>query len=335
VELTFWKLAALRGAFAGHALKSLVRDHDVLISTYKLCDFGVPGIQCVADFSWDEVLRRHFASPPDGVRNLFDRSLSLRRCYLRLCRSIAPPLSRDLFAGEDLIVANSHWTAAKLIERYGAIARVVYLPVACAFPSVSDEHRRSDFVCIGRISPEKRIERMIDIIGAVRKRGHNVRIRIVGLLERSLYANAIVALAGRHHDWVLLEGRQVGPQKAKTLAQCRYGIHGREGEAFGIGVAEMVKAGCITFAPSEGGPAEILADQALLYQNNDDAVEKIVAVLDHEALRSRLISHLRNQAAKFSSESFMNGLRETVDSFLSRLDLTQRSRVTRSDFAFR
>ena len=79
----------------------------------------------------------------------------------------------------------------------------------------------------------------------------------------------------------------------RSLTGCRYGIHGREGEAFGIGVAEMVKAGCITFAPAEGGPAEILAHQALLYENDADAVEKISAVLSHDVLREELIWHLR------------------------------------------
>ena len=122
---------------------------------------GVPAIQCVADFSWDENLRRRFDPIPGGVRDLFHHSRALRHCYLRLCRSIAPPSGRDLFAGDDLIVANSHWTAIRLLERYGAIARVVYPPVAGEFPDVFHEYRSKDFVCIGRISAEKRIERMI------------------------------------------------------------------------------------------------------------------------------------------------------------------------------
>jgi len=44
----------------------------------------------------------------------------------------------------------------------------------------------------------------------------------------------------------------------KRQASSRYGIHGAEGEGFGIAIAEMVKAGCVTFAPAVGGPAEIL-----------------------------------------------------------------------------
>jgi glycosyltransferase involved in cell wall biosynthesis len=310
--------SALRGAFADRALKRVAHEYDLLISAYNPCDFGVPAIQCVADFSWNEELRRRFDPPPAGVHGLFHRKPWLRGSYLGLCRTIAPPSRRNLFSGEDMIVANSWWTAAKLCEKYGVVAGVIYPPVAGEFPDISHERRHNDFVCIGRISPEKRIERMIQIVGAVRSRGHDARIRIIGPFDASPYSRTIGALAERCREWVLLEGRKVSAEKARILADCRYGIHGREGEAFGIGVAEMVKAGCITFAPAEGGPAEILNHEALLYGNDDDAVEKITAVLNHQALREDLIRHLRHQAEKFSPENFMSGLRSTVDRFLYR-----------------
>src|SRR5580698_7515879 len=239
--------SALRGAFGSRALRDLTAEHDILISTYNPSDFGKPAIQCVADFSWDEDLRRRFDPPPAGVHGWFHRSRWLRHYYLELCRRISAPSGRDLFSGEDLIVANSQWTATKLLERYGVMALVVYPPVLGTLPAASDRRRYNDFVCIGRISPEKRIERMIRIIGTVRRQGHDVRIRIIGQLDDSQYSKTIEALAGLNREWVVLEGRKAGAEKARLLADCRYGIHGREGEAFGIGVAEMVKAGCVTF----------------------------------------------------------------------------------------
>jgi hypothetical protein len=56
----------------------------------------------------------------------------------------------------------------------------------------------------------------------------------------------------------------------------------------------------------------------LLFSNDDDAVEKIIAVLTRQTLREELIRHLRHQAAKFSAEIFMEGLREVVEQFLAR-----------------
>lgn len=316
--------SALRGAFQSRVLKYVASDYDILISTYNCCDFGLPAIQCIADFSWDEGLRRQYDPPPDGFHSVFHRLQGLRHCYLKLCRKISKPSGRDPFLDRDLIIANSAWTALKLSERYGRIVPVLYPPVGGVFINIPHEFRRDDFVCIGRISPEKRIERMIEIIRVVRSHGHNIRIRVVGECDASPYAKTIAALAAQYSEWVFLEGRKVGAEKSRILAECRYGIHGREGEAFGISVAEMVKAGCITFAPSEGGPAEILAHEALLYRNEDDAVKKIIAVLEYEALRKQVAVHLRDQAAKFSPELFMAGMREAVDSYARQLGLSKK-----------
>jgi len=314
--------AALRGAFFQRAVRSIAADYDVLISGYNLCDFGVPGIHTIADFSWDEELRTKHDPPPSGIRGIFHRHLWVRRGYLALVRRVHMSSSRSLFSGEDLILANSQWTAQRLRDRYGAASEVLYPPVSGEFPDVPSERRIDDFVCIGRITPEKRIEQMIRIVGAVRSRGHNVRIRIIGPLDNSPYSKRIASLARKHPGWVLPEGSRAAEDKLRILTECRYGIHAREGEAFGIAVAEMVKAGCITFAPAEGGQAEILDHDALLYRGDDDAVEKICAVLSRRALQASLSEHLRQQAKKFSAENFMRDLRAIVDKFLAKSSLS-------------
>ena len=109
----------------------------------------------------------------------------------------------------------------------------------------------------GRISSRKRIERMIRIVASVRRRGHDVRIRIVGHLDTSQYSRSIIALARRHRDWICLEGRKVGTEKVRLLSTCRYGIHGREGEVSAVSVAEMIKAGCIASLQRREDAAEI------------------------------------------------------------------------------
>jgi glycosyltransferase involved in cell wall biosynthesis len=305
-----------RRGCANRRLQRVINQYDILISTYNLCNFGRPGIQRVADLSWDEALRRRFDPQPSGMRGWYHRFAWLRQLYLRLCSAIASVPKGYVLSSSDIIVANSQWTAAKLEEFHGIRSRVVYPPVAGHFENNGNERRVGDFVCIGRISPEKRVERMIEIISAVRSRGHDVRLRIVGQIDSSRYAKSISALAARNSNWVVLEGKVVGSAKERLMAECRYGIHGREGEAFGIGVAEMVKAGCITFAPAEGGPAEILTHEALLYHGHEDAVGKIISVLASESLRTELINHLRLQAERFSPQRFMSGLRAAVEEFL-------------------
>jgi glycosyltransferase involved in cell wall biosynthesis len=291
---------ALRGAFFQRAIRSIVADYDVLISAYNVCDFGVPAIHRIADFSWNDELRWTFDPLPGGLRGLFHSVAWLRAAYLGLTDRVAFPSGHRPLSGENLIVANSEWTAAKLREKYGIVAEVVYPPVVVESLDVPHERRRNDFVCINRISPEKRIDRMIQIIGAVRNRGHDVRIRIIGSLDSSPYSRTIASLARQHPEWVLLEGGCVGEKKARIMADCRYGIHGREGEAFGIGVAEMAKAGCITFVPAEGGPAEIVGyNPALVYDTPDEAVEKIDSMLRNPGIESAVRAFIELRAEVF------------------------------------
>ncbi len=316
--------AAIRGALFHRASRAVWSKYDLLISAYNPSDFGVPAIQFIADFSWDEELRTKYHPPPGGFKGIFHRRPILRRAYLALVRSISPPSNRDFLSCEDLILANSRWTAERLRIRYGLASEVLYPPVATNISHIPWEGRRDDFVCIGRVSPEKRIGRIVRIIAKVRQRGYAVRLRIAGGLDGSLYAKQIASLAHENSSWVVLEGSMTADEKAELFGGCRYGIHGAEGEGFGIGVAEMVKAGCITFAPVEGGPTEILGHDALLYHGDDDAVEKICAVLSRRQLQASLLDHLRRQGEGYSAERFMRDLRAAVEKFLAKSSLSAR-----------
>ena len=50
-------------------------------------------------------------------------------------------------------------------------------------------------------------------------------------------------------------------------------------EHFGIAVAEMMQAGCITFIHDSGGQTEIVNLRELRYQTKEEAIEKIIQVL--------------------------------------------------------
>jgi glycosyltransferase involved in cell wall biosynthesis len=308
--------AAIRGALFQRAMQRSAREYDVLISAYNLCDFGIPAIHLL-DLSWDEELRTRFSVPPTGIEGVFHRIAPVRAIYLWLGRLLAQHSGRDLFSGDDILLAYSAWIAS-LIERERHVkCGVLHPPVPCSFTEVPFNSRNADFVCLGRISEEKRIERVLDILGRVRARGYEIRLRLVGGFGTNIYARTILTVV-QQLPWVVLEGSIPEQRKMEVLTSSRYGIHGADGEGFGIAVAEMVKAGCIAFAPVEGGPSEILNHQALLYRNDDDAVEKITAVLQNTELQQKLLLHLHGQANKFSAEHYMNGLRAAVEEFLQR-----------------
>ena len=307
---------ALRGALYQRFCRKVANQFDVLISSYNLCDFGVPSIHCLADFSWDEEIRVNSDPIPTEFRGLFHRYSFLRKAYLRLVRILLVPSGRDLFAGEDSILANSKWTAGIMKNKYGVEVEVLYPPVFSEFPKIPPDQKELGFVCIGRISPEKRIERIIEILKRVRRRGHSIHLHIIGSLDKDAYAGLVKSLSKMERDWVFLEGKCFGEEKARLLTQHCFGIHARLGEPFGISVAEMVKAGCIVFVPKEGGQTEIVNHPLLLYGSVEEAVEKIDAVLRDPEIQADLRNHLKKQGAKFSTSNFMRGLRAAVEKFL-------------------
>jgi len=308
--------AALRGALYQRFCRRIAGDFDVLISAYNLCDFGLPAIHCLADFSWDDEIRTRLHPLSPGKGKVIYRDNFLRKCYLRFSKLFAAPSGRNLFSGKDIILANSNWVANLIRKKYGVKVDTLYPPVADEFPLVPIEEREVGFVCIGRIFPEKRIERIIDILKGIRNRGHDIHLHVIGKINNSAYGKKIRQLCYRHREWITAEGSCFGKKKQSLLTGHKFGIHACQGEAFGIGVAEMVKAGCIVFTPSEGGQAEIINHRSLLYDNVEDAIDKIDAVLRQPKLHYDLRDHLEKQGAKFSTSNFMHGLRTAVNNFL-------------------
>jgi glycosyltransferase involved in cell wall biosynthesis len=310
------KFVGLKGSFYQRYVRRVAANFDVMISCYGPMDFGRRGIQMIADFAFVEEWR--FSLHP-GVRSWkqwwYGRS-PLRRIYMTTCWKVcgASPGGWK----RNLNLANSDWSANLLRERFGVESKTLYPPVEGGFPDVPFGQRENGFVCIGSVLPEKRMDRAIEVLRQVRAKGHDIHIHILGSLMDSPFGKKIQALADQHGEWVFLEGRVGGLEKKKLIAQHRYGIHARQNEPFGIAVAELVQAGCITFVPNGGGQMEIVNHPELIYGNDDDAVQKIVAVLENPALQEALRSHLAQGAARFSVREFEARIRVIVREFLER-----------------
>ncbi len=313
------RFAALRGHLIQRFCQRLAPRFDLMISTYNPCDFGVRGIQCIADFSFDEVLRPTFDPVSQGWKAHWYRDTLLRQAYLKLCNNVSR--SNPEAWKKNLTLANSNWSAKLMRQRYGLEARTLYPPVADDFPSIPYSERENGFVCIGRLAPGKRMDRVIDVLSRVRRRGHDVHLHILGGADDSQYVRTLKELFRKHREWVFLEGTVFGERKKKLIAKHRFGISGRTDEAFGIAVAEMVKAGCIVFTPNGGGQVEIVDHPDLVYGDVDDAVLKIERVLESAPMQEGLRQHLSRAAQRFSVENFQRGIRDVVSRFLREMKI--------------
>lgn len=306
---------ALKGAWFQRRLRSIAQRFDLVLSTYNLLDVPAPAIQFIADFSWDDELRRKL-HPEKGLRGIAHGDSLFRRSYLKTARLIGGGYPEKVLKSNwSLVVANSNWTARILRERYGVVSRVVYPPVVDDFSAIPAAQKRFRFVCIGRISPEKELAKVIAIVKAVRDRGFELDLHIIGDWKSSAYGRQLREHAAQQGAWIHFEGDCRGETKSRLLLESRFGIHGCTGEAFGIGVADMVKAGCITFVPAEGGAAEIVDRPELVYRTIDDAMDKIEAVLKHDKLQKDLTTHLAERAERFSEERFMRNIVDLVSEF--------------------
>jgi glycosyltransferase involved in cell wall biosynthesis len=295
-------VAALRGACYQRFARQIAGEYDLRISAYNTTDWGLPAVHFIADFSWNRKIRDQLDPPSPGF--IYRESL-LRRSYLKLAAAYGRPSGRNVFR-DDLVIANSRWSAALVKQLCGVDCQaVVYPPVWAEFPEIRWQEKERAFVMIGRIAPEKQVERAIAILEAVRKRGHAIRFHLCGHIGNDLYGRRIARLCRERADWIIPEGRVSGAKKAQILAHCRFGIQTRAAEPFGISVAEMIKAGAIVFAPNDGGQTEVLDSSDLLFAGVDDAVDKISAVLSSAEKQGALRIHLARRSKMFSAASFM------------------------------
>jgi glycosyltransferase involved in cell wall biosynthesis len=305
---------ALRGAAFGRFLRSVAPEFPICISAYNFMDFGKPALQFIADFSFDDALRREFDPGPPGPRSFAHRGGPLRRMYLGLAGMIAGRSGYD--GRDDWVIANSHWTAEVIKQRRGITCkRVLYPPVACDAPEVPWEAREDGFVCLGRISHEKRIERLIDIVKRIRAMGHETHLHIIGPIGGDPYGRMIRGMIQENSAWCFAEGSKKGREKFDLLARHKWTIHACGREAFGIAVAEQLRSGCIPFVPNTGGPAEIVSDPSLCFRDDAEAAAKIDAVLSSPQRQSQVRAHLAERAKLFNTDVFVHEFRQIVLDF--------------------
>jgi len=286
----------------------------VMFSSYNPMDFGKRGIQYILDPHFNQELLSQMAGRPGGIRGFFYMDSPWRRFY----QFIYKTLSGVTVGGfnKNLTLVDSDWTG-RLTQQFMCIeTTTVYPPVVAGFKPKPWEDKEQGFICIGRINPEKEIEKIIDILSRLRARGFELHLHIVGTIGSAAYFQYLKKLSSLK-DWVFFEIGVPFSRKKELLETHRYGIHGRQNEPFGIAVAEMVKAGCLVWVPQGGGQVEIVDQTELTYMSSDDAVAKISSVLASPASQGRLRRHLSQRARLFSTAVYMQNIKKTVDTFLS------------------
>lgn len=291
--------------------RSMSHRYDVVLSANNEADTGPRSIQYIHY----PYLSRSYR---DELHDARDSIVSRARARLQRMRPwrLVSGLSFDRIKRQTTLV-NSEWTGRVTKATYGIDPITLYPPVPGDFPDVPWEAREDGIVCLGRFVPEKRIEDVIAIVERVRATHPHVRLHLVGVREdhpeQMRYYEEVRRWAEERAAWLTLHEELSRTKMTALVARQRYGLHAMRDEHFGIGVGELVEAGCVVFTPADGGQLEITGgDERLTYRSLDEAAAKIRAALDDAATSESVRGHLATRRALFSAERFMEKLGEVV-----------------------
>jgi len=280
--------------------------YDLLFGTSNEMDFHRRGLQYV-NYPWFYLPRpavemRWFHHIP-GILSIY------RRWCLTLGRATPSGLRRNL------MLANSQFVVGQIRKAHGTDARVVYPPVPGDFTEVPFEQRRLAMAAVGRAHPTKRWDMAVNIVEAVRRRGHNLELTLIGHADDVEYGHRMESMAATRpwFRWIRDVSRA---QLLAELSQHRYGIHPMREEHFGIAPAELQRAGCIPFVHNSGGQVEIVGnDGRLTFETVEDACERIVRVIENPALERELRIQMAERKTWFTEKRFCESVREVVAEF--------------------
>lgn len=279
---------------------------DVVVGTQNEADFGRRGIHYI-HYPWLERAR-----PPEDLR-WYHHLPGALAAYRGVCLRIAG-LSRERMR-QNLSIANSAFVAGHVRALHDVESAVVFPPVTGAFPEVAWEDRRSDVIAVGRLNGSKRWEMAVAIVEEVRRRGHELGLNLVGHRDDRAYQQRLERLAATR-PWFRIHTDVSRDELVGMLVTHRFGIHAMENEHFGMGPAEIVRAGCILFAHASGGPREILgAESHLLFEDVGGAADRIERVLVDPVHHAALRTALAERRLLFSTEAFCTAMRQIVADF--------------------
>jgi glycosyltransferase involved in cell wall biosynthesis len=240
------------------------------------------------------------------------------------------PSSLEIASGPDdrettTYVANSAWTANQAMATLERRPRVINPPVRTTdIEPVPWEERADRIVSIGRVAPEKGVLRNIRIVRRLREGGHDVDYHVLGPFHSHLslpfsatYAER-VADAARTLEFVHLEGAVTRERLTELVATSKYGLHGMEGEHFGIGVAELVAGGTVPFVPRDGGARRIVGDcEDVLYDSSTEAIEAMDRLVGNDERAERIRRTFPDVATRYGRGRFHREFRDLVGTIVS------------------
>jgi len=216
----------------------------------------------------------------------------------------------------NIIVSNSEFSRRVIKEHLGIESCVIYPPVYV----VSDPEkipwyeRENGFVYIGRISREKRVLEVIDVVKALRGKGYDLHLHIVGTGYDRKYLESVKLSCSA--PWCRMDGAKYGYDKEEILLSHKFGINLCDKETFGISVAEQVALGEVVFVADSGGQVEIVEDEFLRVKDKEDLLNKFEILINNEVKMQEVRKKLKDRVQRFHKDFFKEEMKRLLERFL-------------------
>jgi glycosyltransferase involved in cell wall biosynthesis len=297
------KYYVLQNALLGRYARRHSDEFDLLVSTINELGLETDAVQYIHfPFDWTVSL--------DNREHIFHPTVEEESLYEQFCTRVAGVCRDDIQS--NVLLANSKWTASVVADAYDADPNVLYPPIDTEeFDPRRWAEREAGFVTVGRIERSKRITELVEIVGAVQERGHDVHLHVIGPTVDEAYLAEVEAMV-EDRPYVELEGEVPREELVERICTHRYGIHGKEYEHFGMAVAELAAGGAIPFVPANGGQHAIVGDDRLTYDSVEDAVDSIDRVLSNQATQTELRMGPAEIRERFGRERFKSEILSIV-----------------------
>jgi glycosyltransferase involved in cell wall biosynthesis len=287
------------------------RRDDVLLIHHSA---GLPGLDEILSAPGRKLLLHHNVTP---ARWLWDES-PVVAAHCALGREQLPALVR----GCDLAAGDSAFNAAELSALGAGRAEVLPLLVDLAplgAPGdVSAPHvsHAPHVVFVGRLSPHKRQDRVIEAFALYRRvRAPGARLTLVGEPLTDGYADSLRSLADRLAPGAVRVRSGLSPAElGDVYRSADVFLCLSEHEGFCVPLLEAMVLGVPVIARAAGAVPEVAGDAAVIVDEDDPALisELLHLVVSDAALRSTLLHRGRVRAAAFAPDAVASRLREVV-----------------------
>jgi glycosyltransferase involved in cell wall biosynthesis len=207
-------------------------------------------------------------------------------------------------------ITNSQYARHVVRRNYGKDATVIYPPVPIHLYESISQARENLVVTISGLNPRKNLE----LIAEVGKRVPETKFILLGYYQEAC-AHILESIKAGFETSGLRDNFTYLPSisdnaKAKILNRAKVYFHPTLYEAFGIGIAEGMAAGCTPVVHDSGGPREFVSRE-WRYKDAEDAANKIRYALKNWGMARA--GEFRSVALAFGEERFRQEILNFVE----------------------